>query len=80
VRPLSKKLEYKEDEDIVWSGYGKDLVMYVPFNGEIKVKSICVVGAEEGAAPSKMKIYKDVEAVDITILEDKKPLQVIDLN
>ena len=27
-----------------------------------------------------MKIYKNVEAVDINILEDKKPVQVIDMN
>lgn len=75
VRPLSKKLDYQDEQgDIVWSGYGKDLVMYVPFNGEIKVKSVCVIGGEEGSAPSKMKIYRDVEAVDISILEDKKPI------
>jgi len=79
VRPADKKLVYDED-DIVWSAYGKDLVMFIPFNGEIKVKSICVIGGENGSAPSKMKLYKDVEAVDISILEDKKPLQVIDMN
>jgi len=50
------------------------LVVYVPFNGEIKVKAICVIGGEEGSAPAKMKIYKNVEAVDINILEDKKPV------
>ena len=27
-----------------------------------------------------MKVYKNVEAVDINILEDKKPLQTIDMN
>lgn len=54
--------------------------MFVPFNGEIKVKSICVIGGEDGTAPSKMKLYKNVEAVDINIMEDKKPIQVIDMN
>jgi hypothetical protein len=62
------------------SGYGKDLVVYIPFNGEIKIKAICVIGGEEGSAPAKMKIYKNVEAVDINILEDKKPVQTIDMN
>ena len=73
VRPLDKKLVYQED-DIVWSAYGKDLVLYIPFNGEIRMKAICVIGGEEGSAPSKMKLYKDVEAVDMSILEDKKPI------
>lgn len=50
------------------------MVLYIPFNGEIRVKAICVIGGEEGSAPSKMKLYKDVEAVDMSILEDKKPI------
>lgn len=62
------------------SGYGKDLVIKIPFDGEIKVKSIIVIGGDEGSAPSKMKLYKNVEAVDINILEEKKPIQVIDMN
>ena len=44
------------------------------------MKAICVIGGEEGSAPSKMKLYKDVEAVDMSILEDKKPIQIIDMN
>jgi len=56
------------------SGYGKDLVVYIPFNGEIKVKAIIVIGGDEGTAPSKMKLYKNVSTVDINILEEKKPI------
>ena len=62
------------------SGYGKDLVVYIPFNGEIKVKAIIIIGGEEGTAPSKMKLYKNVTDVDINILEEKKPVQTIDMN
>lgn len=62
------------------SGYGKDLVVYIPFNGEIKVKAVIIIGGDEGTAPSNMKVYKNVEAVDINILEDKKPIQTLDLN
>ena len=62
------------------SGYGKDLVVFIPFNGEIKIKAICIIGGEDGTAPTKMKLYKNVEAVDINILEDMKPVQVIDMN
>lgn len=66
-------------QGVCQSGYGKDLVVYIPFTGEIKVKAIIIIGGEDGTAPGKMKVYKDVEAVDINILEDKKPLQVIDM-
>lgn len=33
-----------------------------------------IIGGDEGTAPSKMKLYKNVEAVDINILEEKKPI------
>lgn len=49
-------------------------MIYVPFSGEFRLKAICVIGGEEGTAPSKMKIYKDVANVDINILEEKKPI------
>ena len=52
----------------------------MPFSGEFRIKAICVIGGEEGTAPAKMKIYKDVANVDINILEEKKPIQVIDMN
>ena len=54
--------------------------MFIPFNGEIKIKAVIVIGGDEGSAPSKLKLYTNVEAVDINILEDKKPIQTIDLN
>ena len=59
---------------IVQSSYGKDLVIVVQFSGEIRVKSIIVIGGSEGTSPSKMKIYKNEEAVDINIVEEKKPI------
>lgn len=65
---------------VLQSGYGKDLVVFIPFDGEIKIKSIIIIGGDEGTAPSKMKLFRNVEVVDINILEEKKPLQVIDMN
>ena len=42
--------------------------MVIPFDGEIKIKSIVIIGGEDGTSPSKMKLYKNVEAVDINII------------
>ena len=78
IRPLEDRMDFTKG--LCMSNYGRDLVVYIPFNGEIRVKAINVIGGEEGTAPSKMKVYKNVEAVDINILEDKKPLQEIDMN
>lgn len=65
---------------VVQSGYGKDVVVFVPFTGEVRVKAVIVIGGDEGTAPSKMKIYKNETNVDINIIEEKKPIQVIDMN
>ena len=55
------------------------MVVMIPFAGEVKVKSICVAGGVEGRAPSKMKVYKNEEAVDFNIIEEKKAVMTIDL-
>ena len=38
-----------------------------------------MAGGTNGDAPSKMKVYKNEEIVDFNILEDKRPVQIIDL-
>jgi len=78
LRPIEDRMDFSKG--ICQSAYGKDLVVFIPFNGEIKIKAVIVIGGEEGSAPSKLKLYTNIEAVDINILEDKKPIQTIDLN
>lgn len=39
-----------------------------------------MIGGDDGTAPARMKLYKDVATVDINIMEEKKPIQVIDMN
>ena len=78
VRPLVEKNDYANGP--LRSGYGKDMVLVVPFSCEVRVKSICLIGGPDGEAPSKLKLYKNEEAVDINIQEDKRPIQEIDLN
>ena len=53
---------------------GTEIVVKIPFNSEVKVKSICVAGGTDGEAPSKMKVYKNEENVDFSIIQDKKPV------
>ena len=64
----------------VKSGYGKDMVFVIPFSAEVRVKCICLIGGDDGEAPTELKLYKNEENVDISIQEDKKPIQKIDLN
>ena len=78
LRPLSERMDFSAG--VVESSYGTNLVMFIPFNGEVKIKSLIVIGGDEGQAPSRVKIWKNETTVDFNILEDKKPLHVIDLN
>ena len=48
--------------------YGTEMVIKIPFNSEVKVKAVCVAGGPDGEAPSKMKIYKNEENVDFSII------------
>jgi len=68
------------DSPTVVSGYGPDLVIVVPFNSEVKVKTILMIGGPEGSAPSIMKVWKNEENVDINIINEKAALQKIDCN
>ena len=63
----------------VKSGYGKDMVIVIPFTCEVRVKCICLVGGDDGEAPTQMKLYKNEEVVDINIQEEKKSVQDIEL-
>mgnify|MGYP001626810481 CR=1 FL=1 len=56
------------------SDVGKEIVIKIPFNCEVKVKAICVAGGYDGTAPSKMKVYKNEENVDFGIIQDKRPV------
>ena len=61
------------------SDYGPEMVVMIPFAAEVKVKSVCVAGGVDGLAPSRMKVYKNEEAVDFNIIEEKKAVMTIDL-
>lgn len=50
LRPLDEKMNF--NDKVCESAYGKDLVVFVPFNGEIKIKAVIVIGGDEGTAPS----------------------------
>ena len=79
IRPMADKLDNSGGPPIT-SAYGPDLVLVIPFNSEVKVKTILVIGGDEGRAPASLKVYKNEENADISIIEDKAPIQKIDMN
>ena len=80
LRRFDDKHKFLQDATLsTESDYATELVVMIPFAGEIKLKSICVAGGVDGRAPSKMKVYKNEECCDFNIIEDKKPVMTIDL-
>ena len=60
IRPFADKLKFLVEPAIkLESDFEERIVVKIPFNCEVKVKAICVAGAPDGFAPSKMKVYKN---------------------
>ena len=80
IRSLEDKLKFAEDDEMqTESDYGPDLVVFIPFKGEMRVKAICIIGEPGGQAPSRVKIYRNVDSVDADIMQDRKEVQKLDL-
>ena len=74
IRPYEDMKKHLTDPTIgTTTDYGKDLVVNIPFNGDVKVKSITVCGGPDGQAPARVKLYKNEVTVDIDLVHDKKP-------
>jgi hypothetical protein len=74
-----------ESHPPVISDDGVELIFKIPyevvlthlrFTTQTKVKAITIIGGPDGTAPAKVKLYKDVEAIDMSLLEDTTPTQV----
>ena len=80
IRPFEQLNRHLTNPAIMTeSSCGPDLVLRIPFKGQVRVKSITVAGAEGGKAPRSVKIYKDETTLDIDIARDKKCVQQINL-
>ena len=56
-----------------------ELLLHIPFTGSIKLKALTVIGAPNGASPSKLKVYINREDLDFSTAGDLTPLQEWDL-
>ena len=76
IRPYDNKTQHTTDDRLgTESDYGQELVINIPFKGEVRIKSFCICGAPDGLAPKRVKLYKNETNPDIDIVNDKKPVQ-----
>ena len=65
IRSFENKMDFSKGP--LKSGYGKDMVIKIPFTCEVRVKCIALISGDDGEAPTTLKLYKNEEAVDISI-------------
>ena len=53
-----------------------DLIIYIPFSAQVNLRSMTIIGGEEGMAPAKIKIFVNRKESDIDFdLKDATPEQ-----
>ncbi|KAK2661334.1 hypothetical protein Ddye_007867 [Dipteronia dyeriana] len=52
-----------------------ELLVYIPFTSDVKIKSISVVGGAGGTSPSKMRVFINREGIDFSDAEGTQAIQ-----
>lgn len=48
-----------------------DLLIYIPFSSQVKLRSMTMVGGEDGTSPAKVKLFVNKENPDFELAEEK---------
>ncbi|RXH72938.1 hypothetical protein DVH24_012622 [Malus domestica] len=56
-----------------------ELLVYIPFTSDVKIKSISVVGGVDGTSPSKMRAFINKEGIDFSDAQGMQAIQEWDL-
>jgi PITH domain len=59
--------------------YDRELLLYVPFTGSVKIRALVLLGGGGGSSPTHVKLFANKEEMDFSDAADTSPLQEIDL-
>eukprot|EP00051_Salpingoeca_urceolata_P015254 m.196911 g.196911 ORF g.196911 m.196911 type:complete len:217 (-) comp18337_c0_seq1:44-694(-) len=76
IRPWDQRLD---KSTWVESDADEQLIIFIPFTADIKLKSITVVGGEGDQHPATVKVFKNREDIDFDTVEDLDPVQQFEL-
>lgn len=73
-RKVIKPYEERFDkEGFVTSDCDGEVILIIPFNETVRMKSICVIAHSESKFPTKMRVYTNQDNVTFSI-KDNKPI------
>ncbi|GJM94149.1 hypothetical protein PR202_ga10766 [Eleusine coracana subsp. coracana] len=52
-----------------------ELLVFIPFTSDVKIKSISVVGGADGTSPSRMRAFINREGIDFSDAQNMQPVQ-----
>ncbi|XP_039116546.1 LOW QUALITY PROTEIN: PITH domain-containing protein 1 [Dioscorea cayenensis subsp. rotundata] len=82
VKSVFKAWEHRLDntEGFLESNDGDpELIVFIPFTSDVKIRSISVVGGAGGTSPSKMRAFINREGIDFSDAQNMQPIQEWDL-
>lgn len=56
-----------------------ELIVFIPFTSDVKIKSIAIVGGADGKSPSKMRVFVNRDGIDFGDAHSMQPVQEWDL-
>lgn len=71
-KPFEKRLDF---EDYVESDADAELIFNIPFTGNVKLKGIILIGANDDSHPKKMRLFKNRERMsfdDVSVPADQE--------
>ena len=80
-KPHSERFVFDGDEPPVRSNEDDaELLLYVPFDTNVNITSLAVVGARGGGAPAELRCFVNVNDLDFESAGERKPTQKFDLS
>ncbi|KAK8597544.1 hypothetical protein V6N13_094947 [Hibiscus sabdariffa] len=53
-----------------------ELLVYIPFTSDVKIKSISIVGGADGTSPSKLRVFINRDGIDFSDAQSMQPVQL----
>ncbi|CAJ1962089.1 unnamed protein product [Sphenostylis stenocarpa] len=66
-------------EHLVSNEGDPELLVFIPFTSDVKIKSISIVGGSFGTSPSKMRVFVNREGIDFSDAQSMQAIQEWDL-